>query len=142
EVGTYRMFINREPRFYQTVFYNGRKWHVGNEQIWFNDGGNSGRSTGSYYAKTGHLLYKRMSQRVYDEGNHPKVEYRPPVVHRLAEFYLLYAEALNEVDPGDSRIIEYVDRIRARAGIPLLADIKPDIIGNQEEQRKAIRTEM
>ena len=142
EVGTYRMFINREPRFYQTVFYNGRKWHVGNEQIWFNDDGNSGRSSGSYYAKTGHLLYKRMSQRVYDEGNHPRTEYRPPVVHRLAEFYLLYAEALNEVDPGDRRIIEYVDKIRARAGIPLLADIKPEIIGNQEEQRTAIRAEM
>lgn len=141
ETGTYRMFINREPRFYQAVFYNGRKWHIGNEQIWFNDGGNSDRS-GSRFPRTGHLLYKRMSQRVYAEGSHPRDEYRPPIVHRLAEFYLLYAEVLNEVNPGDSRVIEYIDQIRERAGIPLLANIKPEIIGNQEAQREAIRTEM
>ena len=142
EVGTYRMFVNREPRFYQTVFYNGRKWHVGNEQIWFHDGGNSGRSSGDRYPFTGHLMYKRMSRRVYNEGNHPRDEYRPPIVHRLAEFYLLYAETLNEVNPMDPRIIEYVDKIRERAGVPLLKDIKPEILGDQEAQRAAIRAEM
>lgn len=141
ETGTYRMFINREPRFYQAVFYNGRKWHIGNEQVWFNRGGNSDMRT-NRYPKTGHLLYKRMSQRVYHEGNHPRQEYRPPIVHRLAEFYLLYAEALNEVNPDDPRIIEYVDKIRERAGVPLLKDIKADIVGDREAQRQAIRAEM
>ena len=147
DVGTYRMFINREPRFYQTVFYNGRKWHVGNEQIWFQDNtGNSGRSTNGAVAqrwpRTGHLLYKRMSRRVYAEGSHPRSEYRPPIIHRLAEFYLLYAEALNEVNPNDPRIIEYIDKIRERAGVPLLRDIKTGIIGNQAAQREAVRAEM
>ncbi len=141
-VGTYRMFINREPRFYQTIFYNGRRWHVGNEQIWFNMGGNSDRTKSVRWVRTGHLMYKRMSRRVYDQGSHPREEYRPPIVHRLAEFYLLYAEALNEVNPSDSRIIEYVDKVRERAGIPLLAKIKPEIIGDQKLQREAIRAEM
>lgn len=147
EVGTYKMFINREPRFYQTVFYNGRKWHVGNEQIWFqNETGNSGKTTNGQaaqrYVRTGHLLYKRMSRRVYAEGSHPRTEYRPPIVHRLAEFYLLYAEALNEVDPADPRIIEYVDKVRDRAGVPLIKDVKVNIIGSQQLQREAIRHEM
>lgn len=142
EAGTRKMFVHREPRFYQTVFYNGRKWHVGNEQIWFNRGGNSDNTAGSDVAKTGYVLYKRLSKRVYNEGNHPRSEYRPAIIHRLAEFYLLYAEALNEVNPSDSRIIEYIDKVRERAGIPLLADISPEIKGNQEAQRQAVRREM
>lgn len=141
EVGTFRMYTNREPRFYQTVFYNGRKWHVGGETIRFNKGGNSDNA-GSVWPRTGYLLYKRMSKKVYAEGTHPRSEYRAPIVHRLAEFYLLYAETLNEVDPTDPRIIEYVDKIRERAGIPLLSVIKPGLRGNQQLQREAIRQEM
>lgn len=141
EDGAHRMYINREPRFYQSVFYNGRRWHVGNEQIWFNSGGNSDNSAATH-ARTGYIAYKRLSKRVYNEGNHPRSEYRPAIIHRLAEFYLLYAEALNEVNPGDSRIIEYIDRVRERAGIPMLADIKPEIAGDQSAQREAVRAEM
>jgi len=142
EPGTYRMWINREPRFYRTVFYNQRKWHVGNEVVTFHRGGNSSNAETSDYPKTGYIMYKRMSRRVYDQGSNPKSEYRPAFVHRLAEFYLLYAEALNEVSPGDSRVLEYVDRVRERAGIPKLADIKPNIKGDQAAQREAIRREM
>jgi hypothetical protein len=60
---------------------------------------------------------------------------------RLSDFYLLYAEALNEVNPNDPRVLEYVDKVRERAGIPLLNDIKPEIKGNKELQREAIRAE-
>ena len=40
------------------------------------------------------------------------------MLFRLTDFYLLYAEALNHVNPGDARIIQYVDSVRYRAGIP------------------------
>lgn len=142
EAGAWRMFINREPRFYRTVFYNRRKWHVGNEVVTFNKGGNSSNDQTTDFARTGHLMYKRMSRKVYNLSPNPVSEYRPAIVHRLAEFYLLYAEVLNEVNPNDSRIIEYVDRVRERAGVPKLATIKANIIGNQELQREAIRREM
>ncbi|WP_343703628.1 RagB/SusD family nutrient uptake outer membrane protein [Chitinophaga sp.] len=139
--GTFRMWVNREPRFYQAIFYNGRRWHVGNEQIFFNKGGNSDNSAQDH-ARTGYIFYKKLSKRVYNLGSNPKSEYRPGIIHRLAEFYLLYAEALNEVQPGDPRILEYVDRVRSRAGIPGLKVIKPQIAGNQNAQRDAIRAEM
>jgi hypothetical protein len=142
DVGTYRMWINREPRFYRTVFYNKRKWHVGNEIVTFHQGGNSSNAQTTDYARTGYIMYKRMSKRVYNLSPNPASEYRPAVVHRLAEFYLLYAEALNEVNPNDTKILEYVDKVRERAGIPKLADIKPEIRGNQVAQREAIRREM
>ncbi len=143
ETGTRRMFINREPRFYNTVFYNGRKWHIENTQIWFNKNGNSDNS-GTFSPLTGHLLYKRTNRLgSYLPGYVNPVDlYQPAIIFRLAEFYLLYAEVLNEVDASDARIIEYVDYIRERAGIPKLATIKPGIIGNQEAQRQAIRAEM
>ena len=53
------------------------------------------------------------------------------MLFRLADFYLLYAEALNHVNPADERIIAHIDSVRYRAGIPLLKDIKPEIKGNQ-----------
>lgn len=139
--GTYRMYVNREPRFYQAIFYNGRRWHVGNEQIFFNRGGNSDNSVQDH-ARTGYIFYKKLSKRVYNQGSNPKSEYRPGIIFRLAEFYLLYAEALNEVTPSDPNIITYIDKVRSRAGIPLLADIKPGIRGNQAAQREAVRAEM
>lgn len=142
EPGTHRMFVNREPRFYNTVFYNGGRWQIENTQIWFNWGGNSDASA-TFYPRTGHLLFKRTNREAsYLPGYaDPATLYQPAVIFRLADFYLLYAEALNEVNPGDPRIIEYIDKIRDRAGIPLLADIKPHIIGNKEAQRKAIVAE-
>ena len=142
DVGTYRMWVNREPRFYRTVFYNRRKWHVGNEVVTFHQGGNSSNAETTDYARTGYIMYKRMSKRVYNLSPNPVSEYRPAIVHRLAEFYLLYAEALNEVNPNDTRILEYVDKVRVRAGIPKIGDVKPEIIGNQDLQREAIRREM
>jgi hypothetical protein len=41
-------------------------------------------------------------------------------VVRLADIYLMYAEALNELTPGDAKIIEYINKVRERAGIPKL----------------------
>ncbi len=137
EAETYRMYINREPRFYQCVFYNGRKWHVGGERIEFHQGGNTSM-TGESYAKSGYICYKRVHRSLYDMGSHPRSKYRPGIIFRLADFYLMYAEALNEVSPDDPRVIEYIDKVRERAGIPLLKDIKPQIVGNKEAQREAI----
>lgn len=136
----YNMYLHREPRFYQTVMYAGRRWHVGGEQVFFHKGASDDNSsTNSCY--TGYLLYKRMNRTLYSYGNYPRSWFRPGILFRLAEFYLLYAEVLNEVDPSDRRIVEYVDKVRERAGIPLLKDIKANIIGNQELQREAIRQE-
>lgn len=141
EAGTYRMWVKREPRFYQSVFYHGRKWHVTNQVVKFNKG-NGNDNSAADFPWSGYLMYKRISKIVHNTGSNPKTDYHPSIIFRLAEFYLLYAEALNEVRPSDPKIIQYVDLIRERAGIPKLAVIKAGIIGNQELQRDAIRREM
>ena len=76
-----------------------------------------------------------------NQGSNAKSKYRAGMLFRLADFYLLYAEALNHVNPSDERIIAHIDSVRYRAGIPLLKDIKPEIKGNQALQEEAIRKE-
>ena len=140
EVGTFRMWINREPRFYQTVFYHGRRWHVSNNKVSFFPGQGNDK-TKADYPWSGYLLYKRINRTVYNAGNYPRSKFRPSIIFRLADFYLLYAEMLNEVDPSSPDILTYVNKVRKRAGIPNLEVSYPSIVGNQEQQREAIRRE-
>lgn len=153
----YMMYHNREPRFYAAITYEGRSWHVqppGNTNYVtsFAKGGDSDLSR-QENPKTGYMLYKFKNRQVYGttrpaSGNKKelfKQWARPNILLRLADFYLYYAEVCNELDPSDPNIIEYIDRVRYRAGIPgykeLKAQGKKDIIGDQALQRWAIQRE-
>ena len=138
-VSVYKMFLNREPRFYNTVFFAGRKWHISNAPIFFHVGSANDRSGQS--PQNGYILYKRLNRRV--SLNSPGVAsiFRPSIVFRLAEFYLLYAEALNEVDPGNPDVLKYLNLVRERAGIPNIEVLNPSIVGNKDQQRDAIQRE-
>lgn len=140
EAGTFRMWVKRDPRFYQTVFFQNRRWPISNNQIQFQKGsGNDNSAADNPY--TGYLLYKRFARNVRNEGTNPTSQFRPAIIFRLAEFYLLYAEACNEVNPGDPNIFIYIDKIRDRAGIPKLSVVKPGLLGNRDGLRKAIQAE-
>lgn len=135
------MYVNREPRFYNTVTFSGKKWHISNNEVQFYKGGNADRTVEGW-PRTGYLLYKRVNRTIY-KGKTPGVtsKFRPSIIFRLADFYLLYAEALNEVDPSNPNVLVYVNRVRERAGLPKLEELNPAIIGNQVQQREAIRRE-
>lgn len=127
--GTFNMYCNREPRFYASVIYNEAWLGVANRRADFylrgRDGGPSFDAP-----QNGYNVRKRISLDVNPRGNvHP---YQPGILHRLAEFYLAYAEALNESDPGNSEILTYINRVRERAGIPGLTAM------SQSEMREAI----
>lgn len=140
EAGTFKMWVNRDPRFYQTVFYQNRRWPISNNQIQFQKGsGNDNSAADNPY--TGYLLYKRFARNVRNEGTNAKSQYRPSIIFRLAEFYLLYAEACNEVNASDPNVFVYLDKIRDRAGIPKLSVVKSGLAGNKAELRKAIQAE-
>jgi starch-binding outer membrane protein, SusD/RagB family len=136
-----KMYIGREPRFYNTVTFSGKKWHISNNVVQFYKGGNSDNSVGDGAPYTGYLLYKRMNRTVYGRSPGVTSMYRPSIIFRLADFYLLYAEMLNEVSPADPDVLIYVNLIRERAGLPKLEDLNPAIMGNKELQREAIRHE-
>lgn len=153
DANVFNMYANREPRFYADVIYQGKSWFSvfqnksGNANYFVDfsvDGGAGPSSTDN--PLTGYLLGKFKNRTVNHASGDTQAYFRVSIIYRLAEFYLFYAEVLNEIDPSDARIIEYVDMIRERAGIPgyrELAEqgIKTDVIGNQEAQRKAIQRE-
>ena len=153
----YMMYHNREPRFYADITYEGRSWHVqppgnANYVTSFAQGGDSDASR-TENPKTGYMLYKFKNRQVYGTtraASGGKKELfrqwaRPNILLRLADFYLYYAEVCNELDPSDPNIIEYIDRVRHRAGIPGYKELRDqglkNIIGDQDKQRWAIQRE-
>ncbi|MDE6572976.1 MAG: RagB/SusD family nutrient uptake outer membrane protein [Duncaniella sp.] len=58
-------------------------------------------------------------------------------LYRYAETLLIYAEALNEYNPGNSQIAWAVNKVRARAGLPSV----DFCLGDQEIMRNYIREE-
>ncbi|WP_209282340.1 RagB/SusD family nutrient uptake outer membrane protein [Flavobacterium sp. XN-5] len=133
------MYVNREPRFYNTVFFAGRKWHISNKETYFHTGTPNDRT--GQHTPNGYLLYKRYNRTVHFNNPGVRSKFRPSIIFRLGEFYLLYAEALNEVDPGNADVLKYVNLVRERAGLPKLEVLNPTIIGNKAAQRDAIRRE-
>ncbi|NLY19976.1 MAG: RagB/SusD family nutrient uptake outer membrane protein, partial [Tissierellia bacterium] len=146
------MYANREPRFYQAITYEGRSWYqdittnkLGNNyRVFFSRGGGADNSS-SENPRTGYMLNKFKNRNLLNQGTNVKQWGRPWIIFRLADFYLYYAEVLNEINPSDPNIITYLDIVRERAGIPTYRDLAANgtknIIGNQELQRDAIRKE-
>ncbi|MCS2423834.1 RagB/SusD family nutrient uptake outer membrane protein [Bacteroides fragilis] len=133
-------YLNREPRFYNTVFFNGRQWPVSCNQVLFYNGGNSGVQEGQA-TLTGYMLFKRFNRSVSLTNPGVASQFRPSIIFRLADFYLMYAEATNEVNPNDVRVLKYLNLVRERAGLPGVETLNPAIRGNQELQRAAIQRE-
>lgn len=133
-------YLNREPRFYNTVFFNGRQWPVSCNQVLFYNGGNSGVQEGQA-TLIGYMLFKRFNRSVSLTNPGVASQFRPSIIFRLADFYLMYAEAANEVNPNDARVLKYLNLVRERAGLPDIETLNPAIRGNQELQRAAIQRE-
>lgn len=169
------MYANREPRFYAAVTYQGKSWHdVASyarlqgataaaskaTRVFFSkdiestpvlplgyrEKASSNNKVGGY-PLTGYLAYKFNARNIHPTASGvTRNHYRTATIFRLADFYLLYAEVLNEINPGDPKIVEYLDKVRERAGIPGYQTLqntgrKIGVIGNQTEMRKAIQHE-
>ncbi|MGX5818663.1 RagB/SusD family nutrient uptake outer membrane protein [Chitinophaga lutea] len=139
--GTSNMYINREPRFYVNITFNGStvpfvpKTGVTRVEFW--PSGNSGNASGtqSMFSQTGYLVRKNTNVSRNLQSNAGNVV-RPAMYIRLAELYLNYAEALNESQPGHPDILTYLNAVRVRGGIPALAAGL-----SQEAMRAAIQRE-
>lgn len=139
--GTSNMYVNREPRFYNTITFNGAAVpfvpRSGNTYVQFWPTGNSGNGNGSEvrYPKTGYLVRKNTNPARNLSNNAGNVV-RPAMYIRLGELYLNYAEALNESEPGHADILVYLNAIRTRGGLPTL-----EAGLSKEDMRKQIQLE-
>ncbi|SFG39900.1 RagB/SusD family nutrient uptake outer membrane protein [Prevotella sp. KH2C16] len=132
---TARMNVGREPRYYADLGFDGSKWIGGLTN--YNDltpekiyniecrmgkalartSSESGPTTG-YYPKKMYSYRNRISGQNVNMSTY----WYPYPMMRLADLYLLYAEAINEAEgPNGAHSTEmfaYVDSIRHRANIP------------------------
>ena len=138
--GTYNMYVNREPRFYISVMWNGEWYRPANREVKFYTGDLDG---GPHHDSpvNGYLLRKKFSPETDLSKNISA--YRPGILFRLGEAYLNYAEALNESDPGNPDILKYLNMIRERAGIPTYGNGAGQVPLSNEQNavRQAIRKE-
>lgn len=115
------MYYNREPRFYTDITFNQQKWlsataiYSGLAQ----DGNSGAGIAGHDFPLTGYVVRKGCTTGA--TGAHAG----KGTMLRLADLYLMYAEALAECANagigGTSQYeeaLEYVNKVRARAGIP------------------------
>jgi hypothetical protein len=116
-----------EPRFQASVFYSGTEWSRGTGTVYH------------FHEQAGNLLtlyngvgFMRKFLKGVFNGSSPAPRW---ITFRLAEFYLNYAEALNEVN-GDPGQIEWaINQIRQRVDMP------PITYTNQDDMREKIRRE-
>ncbi len=136
--------VGRDARYYANFVPNGFWWPSSTT----NSGGpvrftcyNSGEATAPYSAtdacnRVGYVwrrLYKANNPLKNLAADYQSVRYVYPAF-RLAEVYLIYAEACNEKTSRDAEeAIRYIDMVRARSGLNGLHEAYPEIdFGNAD----------
>ena len=150
--GTYNMYCNREPRFYNAVSFHGSWLAVAKRKYsFFKNGLDNVQSSSPHDApQNGYLARKGLN--VLDNYLTGAVTERQGFTYRLAFTYLDYAEALNEATNDAASRAEaliYLNRIRERAGVrqytfDAVDASDPDYIqvqNTQEDMRRVIRAE-
>lgn len=135
-------YINRDPRFNATIFYNGSLWL--NRAVETFEGGKDKPGGIQTQTKTGYYLRKFLPD-LSTASNYSLVDHNF-IIFRYAETLLSYAEATNEMgDVLANRTISYAQltALRKRAGITagtnLLYGLKANM--SQAEMRDAIKLE-
>jgi hypothetical protein len=118
---TAALHFDREPRFYADVAFDGALWYMQNGT--FNVQSKAGQwqsRKGLYnYSATGYFAKKLVNWKyVILEGQELSIEAYPWPEMRLADLYLLYAEALNEVSGPAEEAFTYINQVRQRASLP------------------------
>ncbi|MEN9908086.1 MAG: hypothetical protein RLZZ540_1235 [Bacteroidota bacterium] len=116
--------FNREPRFYADLGFDGSifyKYDSGSDETKYYIRAKyqdyAGSADAFDFNVTGYYIKKLVNWEQHFGGGTLYKEYAWPEL-RLADLYLMYAEALNEVDGrSTAEVLQYVDAIRTRAGL-------------------------
>ncbi|ATL47239.1 RagB/SusD family nutrient uptake outer membrane protein [Chitinophaga caeni] len=114
----YIQSLNLDPRFYQSIAYDGMYYNSNRGVLAYykaGDGYTAGKLSSSDAGPDGYAMevYKFVAR----INNMDDAHFAWPVF-RLAEFYLNYAEAINEYSGPNGEAEQYLNLIRARAGMP------------------------
>src|SRR5690606_1217157 len=130
-------YINRDPRFYANILFDGALYRGNNEVETFVGGKDSPQalSEGWNASKSGYYVRKFTKEEV-DVFSDPPTEEIMWIVYRLSEFYLNQAEILFELGQTDSFGRDakwYVNQIRSRSNVdmPEYDAVSRDIIRHE-----------
>ncbi len=125
---TARINFDREPRFYADLGFDGGVWYKydspGNTDenaLWVQAKSTdiAGANNYGWYNETGYFVKKVVDWNMITGSNGVTYRDYPWPQIRMADLYLMYAEALNEAQGAPSGdVYTYVNRIRTRAGLP------------------------
>ena len=115
--------FDREPRFYADLGFDGSLWfgpnknNVSYDEIPYVSRGRNLLAVSGYHCKKMTSWEFRITSATTASTN----LYQWPIL-RLADLYLLYAEAINEAEgpdgPNSADMFKYINLVRERAGIP------------------------
>ncbi len=152
------LHFNREPRFYADLAFDGAVWYGQGRyddkvpsNLFFLEGKfkqRNGYGKIGFGTVTGYFIKKLIHfQNVVGTGNNYAVTPYPFTIMRLADLYLLYAEALNEAEGPKAEVYEYINLVRERAGLESVESSwdnysnNPSKYKNTEGLREIIHTE-
>ena len=122
---TAKLHMHREPRFYADLAFDGSYWWGNGTftgagwKIGTRQGDPAGKCQSVRYTITGYWnkKFSNYQTTVTSSGGAQFYTYSPSIL-RLADLYLLYAEARNEsLDRPDDEVYLYVDKVREHAGL-------------------------
>jgi len=124
-------YVNRDPRFYKIIIYHGSTWQgtvmdlsPTSEQF----------SAGTFL--TGYFVRKYLPEEV--TKNSTTTSYHNWIFFRLAEMYLNFAEAMNEVEGPTQQVRDAVNIVRSRSGV---VDIPEELTSDKKSMRQRIQRE-
>lgn len=152
---TAKLNLNREPRFYASLGFDGGVWFghgIKDDKdaliVEGKKGERAGRQDANRWSQSGYwakkIVYFENVQQTSGSGYTARA-YPFPVV-RLADLYLMYAEAINE-SSGPAQAYEWVDKVRERAGLKGVLEswetyaINPNKPSTKEGMRAIIQDE-
>jgi len=124
-------YLNRDPRFYKIIIYQGSMW-----QGVTVDMSTSTTQFPSGTFLTGYFVRKYLPEEM--KKNTTTTSYHNWIFFRLAEMYLNYAEAMNEVEGPTQQVRDAVNTVRARSGV---VDIPVALTGDAKKMRERIQRE-
>jgi len=131
---TAKIHYNREDRFYASLGFDGGRWYGqgrntdavalnANNAFYINSRAGGASSGHAYsYSITGYSPKKLVNYLSAATANSWIVQEYPFPIMRLADLYLLYAEASNEAYGPNEDAYNYINIVRARVGLPSVQD--------------------
>jgi len=128
---TVRLNFDREPRFYASMTFDGGVFYKydsptnsdqGTYTVKAKYGDIAGSSHAFYFNVTGYYIKKLVNWNMTLGTSGATYTVYPWPEIRLAEIYLMYAEALNEASGPVDEVFTYLDKVRARAGLEGIKD--------------------